>query len=59
MSSIAVEDVLEWAAKLSEKLSEWKRDALRLLACNSRLSDIDVEEIWGQAQAAHGPVTFV
>lgn len=50
MTNNAVEDVLEWAAKLSE----WKRDALRRLACDSKLSESDVEEVWDHLMAHVG-----
>jgi hypothetical protein len=38
----AIEDILEWS---STKLSPWKQDALRRLACQSTLTKADYDEI--------------
>src|SRR5689334_8485239 len=38
----AIEDILDWS---STKLSSWKQDALRRLACQSALSKADYNEL--------------
>jgi hypothetical protein len=47
----AIEDILEWS---STKLSSWKQDALRRLACQSTLSKSDYDELLNLIKASVG-----